>query len=76
MIAMPIGTEANRRTATITKAEVKRILTAAQEVGITLGIVVKPGEVHFAPIDTIENAQTLNPLDKWKAKRDARDKRS
>lgn len=61
-----------RRRATITKTEVKRILEAARDAGITMGIVATAGEVRFVPVDSLEPDKKLTALDEWKAKRDAR----
>ncbi|WP_173088921.1 hypothetical protein [Devosia sp. 1635] len=58
--------------ALIRQGDVTRILKGAAAAGISMGIVVTPGEVRFVPIDTQKPEQQLSDLDQWRAKRDAR----
>lgn len=60
------------RPAIIKQRDVERILKGAAAAGVTLGITVKNGEVHFLPIDQIKPAAEPSALEKFKAERDAR----
>jgi hypothetical protein len=59
------------RPAIICQKDVTRIMSGAAAAGITMGIVVKDGEVRFLPIDEIKSADAPSSLEKWKAARDA-----
>lgn len=59
------------RPAIIKQRDVTRIVKGAAAAGITLGIVVKDGEVRFVPVDQLKPAEEPSALERWKAKRDA-----
>lgn len=59
------------RAGIITQRDVTRIMRGASAAGISMGIVVKNGEVRFLPVDEIKSAEPPSSLEKWKAARDA-----
>lgn len=59
------------RPAIICQKDVTRIVKGAAAAGITVGIVVKNGEVRFLPIDEIKATDAPSALDQWQAARNA-----
>ena len=57
--------------AIITQKDVTRIVKGAAAAGITMGIVVRNGEVRFLPVDEIKAADPPSALAQWKAARNA-----
>ena len=65
------GVAMSSQKAIITQKDVTRIVKGAAAAGISMGIVVRNGEVRFLPIDEIKSADEPSSLAKWKAARDA-----
>jgi hypothetical protein len=59
------------RPAIICQKDVQRIMKGAAAAGITMGIVVRNGEVRFLPVDEIKATDAPSALEKWQAARDA-----
>jgi hypothetical protein len=57
--------------AIISQRDVTRIVKGAAAAGITMGIVVKAGEVRFLPVDEIRDDAKPSSLEDWKKRRDA-----
>ena len=58
--------------ALVTQRDVTRIFKGAAAAGISMGIVVKDGEVRFLPVDEIKaNDKPTSALERWRAARDA-----
>lgn len=57
--------------AIVCQRDVTRIMRGAKAAGITMGIVVRSGEVAFLPVDEIKNSNGQSALERWKGKRDA-----
>jgi hypothetical protein len=59
------------RPAIISQKDVTRIVKGAAAAGITMGIVVRDGEVRFVPVDQTKEAAKPSALEAWKAKQNA-----
>ena len=58
--------------ALVTQKDVTRIVKGAKAAGISMGIVVKNGEVRFLPVDEIKAGDgPSSALARWRAARDA-----
>jgi hypothetical protein len=56
------------RPAIICQKDVTRIVKGAAAAGITMGIVVRDGEVRFIPVDQIKSDVAPSALERWKAR--------
>lgn len=59
------------RPALICQKDVTRIVKGAAAAGITMGIVVKNGEVRFLPVDQIKSTAALSDLEQWRTAKNA-----
>ena len=57
--------------AIVTQRDVTRIVKGAAAAGVSMGIVVKNGEVRFLPVDEIKSAEAPSSLARWRAARNA-----
>lgn len=55
--------------AVITQRDVTRIVKGAAAAGITMGIVVRDGEVRFVPIDELKAANAPSALERFRTLR-------
>jgi len=57
--------------ALVCQKDVTRIVKGAAAAGITMGIVVKNGEVRFLPVDQITEADAPSEIERFRALRHA-----
>lgn len=57
--------------ALVKQRDVTRIMRGAEAAGVSMGIVVKNGEVRFLPVSEIVDTPEPSALEAWRAKRNA-----